>query len=162
MNWFDILSIIILIRTSYIGLKNGLSIEIYKFATFCIACFAAIYSYNKIADIINQNINIIISREQLNAVIFMVLLLAGMLIFRFIFIFAREAIKLSFAKNFDVSSGIILGLIRGVLIVCVIFAVLTWVSNDHVRESIQKRSFSGSYIVKIERLFNSILVKLLP
>jgi len=162
MNWFDIIAIIILIRTGYIGLKNGLSIEVYKFAAFCISGFAALYSYKRLTGILNQYYNIIINTAQLNAVIFLIILLAGILIFRFIFIFVREAIKLSFAKNFDVSSGIVLGLIRGILIVCIIFTILTWVSNDHIRESIQKRSFSGPYIVNLAHQFNSALVKLLP
>ena len=54
MNWFDIFVVILLLRTGYIGLKNGLAVEIYKTAGLGFSGLVSFYFYKGVVSFINQ------------------------------------------------------------------------------------------------------------
>ena len=162
MNWFDIFVVILLLRTGYMGLKNGLSLEIYKAVGLVSSGLAAFYFHQKLALLINQYIITFLSDTQLYVISFLLVLLSGMLVFKLIFMVVQKLIQLNFAKSFDAVSGMILGLGRGVLIACLVFVILQLSGIDHLGQSMREKSFSGPYIVKINNQIDSILVKLLP
>jgi uncharacterized membrane protein required for colicin V production len=85
-----------------------------------------------------------------------------MLFFKFIFVFIDKITQLSFAKNFSTTVGLIFGMARGILIACLTFAILNWVAVDYLKESMQEKSFSGPYIVKINNQIKGILTRVLP
>lgn len=162
MNWFDIFVIILLLRTGYIGFKNGLSVEIYKAAGLVISGLAAFYFYKKPISLINEYTINIISESQFEAISFVVILMAGMLICKFIFMFFQKIIQLNFAKNFNTAIGMFFGLSRGVLVVCLVFMLLNLSAVDYIKKSIQERSFSGQHIVKVNSVVKPALGRILP
>lgn len=159
MNWFDIFAIILLLRTGYIGFKNGLSAEIYKAAGLGISGLAAFYLYKNIVIIINEYTITTISESQFEAISFIAILLLSMLICKFIFMLIQKVMQLNFAKGFNTTAGLLFGLTRGGLIVCLVFMLLNWSAVDYIKKSIQEKSFSGQYIVKINSVAKSILGK---
>lgn len=161
MNWFDIFVVILLLRTSYIGFKNGLSAEVYKAAGLVLSGLAAFSFYKKLVWTINQYTVTLIPDNQLDSISFVVILLAGMLIFKFVFVFIQKVIELSFAKNFNTTTGLIFGLLRGALIVCFVFVILNWSAVDYIKESIREKSFSGPYIVRINSQIKPIVSTIL-
>lgn len=159
MNWFDIFVVILLLRTCYIGFKNGLSCEVFKAAGLVLSGLAAFYFYKKLVLLINQYAVTLMPEDRLNAAAFLAILLSAILIFKLIFIFVQKIMQLSFAKNFSTTTGMIFGLARGIIIICLTFAILNWSTVDYIRESIQQKSFSGQYIVKINSQLKTILTK---
>jgi len=162
MNWFDIFFLIILLRTSYIGFKNGLSAEIYKAAGLALSGLAAFYFYKKLVLFVNQNTFTALADAQMNAISFVTILLLCLLICKFVFIFIQKITKMSFAKNFNTAAGMISGLLRGVVIVCLVFMVLNWSAVEYIKKSIQEKSFSGSYIIEINSVAKVVLSRVLP
>ena len=162
MNWFDIFVVILLLRTGYIGFKNGLSVEVYKAAGLGIPGLAAFYFYKRLVAFINEYTIIAISESQFEAISFIVILLLGMLICKFVFMFFQKMVQLSFAKNFNTTVGMFFGLTRGALVVCLVFMLLNLSAVDYIRKSIQERSFSGQYIVKVNSVLKAILLRVTP
>ena len=162
MNWFDIFAVILLLRTGYIGFKNGLSVEVYKAAGLGISGLAAFYFYKSLVALINEYTITAISESQFEAISFIVILLLGMLICKFVFMFIQKIIQLNFAKNFNTAFGMFFGLTRGALVVCLVFMLLNLSAVDYIKKSIQERSFSGRYIVKVNSVMKIILVRIIP
>lgn len=159
MKWFDIFAAILLLRTGYIGFKNGLSCEVFKAANLVLSGLAAFYFYKKLVLLINQYTVTVMPEGRLNAIAFLAILLGAVLIFKLIFIFVQKIMQLGFAKNFNTAAGMIFGVARGIIIICLTFIVLNWSTADYIRESIQQKSFSGQYIVKINSQLKTILTK---
>jgi uncharacterized membrane protein required for colicin V production len=162
MNWFDIFVLILLLRTSYIGFKSGLATEVYKAAGLVLSGLAAFYFYKRLIWWMSQYTITYISDKQLQAVAFVGILVLGLLVCKFVFMFVQKLMELSFAKNFSTTMGMISGLIRGVVIACLTFIILNWSAVDYIKDSLQEKSFSGSYIVQINNQARIILTKLLP
>jgi len=161
MNWFDIFVVILLLRTGYIGFKNGLSAEIYKAAGLGFSGLAAFYFYKKLVSMFNQYTITTMADIQLEAISFISILLVGMLIFKFVFMFIQKIMQLSFAKNFNTAAGMVFGLARGIAIICIVFMILNWSAVDYIKKSVQDRSFSGSYIIQINSAAKIILGKII-
>lgn len=149
MNWFDIFVVILLLRTSYVGFKNGLSAEIYKAAGLVLSGLAAFYFYQKAALSIGHYALTLFTDEQLNIIAFLIILFTAMLVFKFIFMFVQKIVQLNFAKGFNTAAGMVSGLGRGILIACIAFVILQWSAMDYIKQSVQDKSFSGIYIIKI-------------
>ena len=162
MNWFDIFVLILLLRTSYIGFKNGLSAEIFKAAGLALSGLAAFYFYKRLVSFVNQNTFTSLADAQMNAISFVAILLLGLLICKFVFIFIQKITQISFAKNFNTAAGMISGLLRGIVVVCLVFMVLNWSAVDYIKKSIQEKSFSGSYIIQINSVARVVLARILP
>ena len=162
MNWFDIFSIILLLRTGYIGFKNGLSAEVYKAAGMGLSGLAAFYFYKKLVLSINQYTVVSMADAQMEAISFALILLLGLLICKFVFMFIQKIMQLSFAKNFNTTAGMIFGLSRGAIVVCLVFMILNWSAVDYIKKSIQEKSFSGQYIAKVNSVAKNVLVRILP
>ena len=160
MNWFDIFVAILLLRTGYIGFKNGLSAEIYKAASLVFSGLAAFYFYKKLVLIINQYMITLIPEGQLRAISFISIFILAMLILKLLFILVQKIMQLSFAKPFDTTLGMASGLCRGVLIICLLFTILSWASIDYMKNSITQKSFSGQYVVTVNDQIKNILLKL--
>lgn len=162
MNWFDIFVVILLLRTSYIGFKNGLTAEIYKAAGLAFSGLAAFYFYKKLVSIIDQYMITMVADSLIYIISFLFILLSGVLLFKFVFMFINKVIQLSFAEKFSKTVGLIFGIARGVLIACLVYVILNWTAVDYLKESIQEKSFSGPYIEKINTHLNDILVRFKP
>ncbi len=162
MNWFDIFIVIVLLRTSYIGFKNGLSTEIYKTGSLVFSGSAAFYFYKKLISFISQYTVIGISDNILNIISFLIILIICLLLFKFIFVLIQKITQVSFAKKFNTMIGMVFGLFRGIFISCIIFIILNWSSVDYIKDSIREKSFSGKYIVIVNSHFKDIFVKFFP
>jgi len=162
MNWFDIFIVIILLRTSYIGFKNGLSDEMYKVANLGISSLTAFYFYKKLVLFINQWTVAFADDNIINIISFLSILFICMLLLKFIFAFIQKAMQLSFAKNFNSIFGMVFGICRGAVISCMIFMLFNWSTVDYIKISIKEKSFSGQYIIITNSHFKSLLVKSLP
>ena len=135
MNWFDIFVVILLLRTGYIGLKNGLAVEIYKTAGLGFSGLVSFYFYKGVVSFINQYTITTLSDNQFYIISFIVLLLTGLLACKFIFMFLQKVVRLSFAKNFDTAAGMFLGLARGAAAACLVFMLLNWSAVDYIKRS---------------------------
>ena len=164
MNWFDIIVITLLLRTSYIGFKNGLSTEIYKALNLIISGLTASYFYKKLAGLANQYIaTAVIAENYLKTISFLAIFLICLGILKLFFAFVKRTVQLSFMKGLDATAGTIFGIIRGVLISCLLFVILNWITADYMWESsMQRKSLSGSYIIRVNDQIKNIVLKILP
>ena len=159
MNWFDIFIVIILLRTSYKGFKEGLSVEIYRTAGFCLSGLAALYFYKPLSDLLSRCNTTFLSDTRLNAISFTTILLLVIIISKLIFMLIKKIMQLNFAENFDVAAGLIVGFIRGVVISSIIFILFSWSAVDYLKESVETKSIAGIGLTKINSQIKGLLTK---
>jgi len=147
MNWFDGLVLIILFRTSYVGFRRGLSMELFRFLGLVVSGFAAFYYFKPFGNIITLNTGV--SQAVAEAIAFLVVLICGILIFRLLGTASRKIMQLAFAANIDAAGGLICGVLKGVIIASFAVVLMQQVPSEYISDSIELRSFTGPYLSKI-------------
>jgi len=160
MNWFDVAALIILFRSSYVGFRHGLSMELFRFLGLIVSGFAAFYYYAQLADILTLNTSV--PPALANTISFLGILVFGVMLFRMLGALTRKIMQLSFTANFDSVGGIICGFFKGIVITSFIVVLLQQVPSQYMRDSIESTSFSGQYFVKISSAIYSLVRRLHP
>ncbi len=160
MNWFDLIALIVLIRSSYIGFRRGLSMELFRFLGLIVSGFASFYYYERLGDILTLNTSI--PQPISNAVCFIVILLLGIALFKVLGSFTRKVMQLSFTANFDSIGGAVCGLLKGAIIASFIVVLLQQIPSEYISESIELKSFSGRYFVKFSSNLYSLINRIQP
>ena len=160
INWIDIVVLIILIRTSYVGLSRGITKDFFSFLAIVVATCLSIHYYEKLAgflaghlDFLNQKTAILLS---------FILLVAGSLLILKIFVFLiSRLIKIEFASFLEKIGGLIIGIVYGFLLSSLLLIILSFSQTDYIQGSL-KRSYSAPFIIKIAPRTYDAVLKILP
>ncbi len=143
-NFIDIIIVIILFRICYIAAKMGLAIEFFKFLGVIFATYVSLHYYTKVSDIIQRSLLPKgMPLEFADFVIFLVLaqvIYLGFVVIRNIFC---HFIKLEAVPEISKFGGLLLGLIRGFLVVGLLVYTLSISSINYLTNSV-KNSYLGS------------------
>lgn len=147
-NWIDIFVVILLFRIGYVSLKKGLPVEIFKLLGTLTATFLSLHYYFSISLFLQQRF---FNKKEplliLEFFVFLVLVISGYLIFVLLRNIFYRFIKMQAVSYLDKWGGLVLGTIRGVLLVSLIIFMLVF-SGVNYFETRVKHSFLG------RRLFN--------
>ncbi len=155
INWVDILVIILLIRTSYIGAHAGLSIEIFKIIGILVGLYLSIKYYSIIGALLTSKVALPPNVSESAA--FLILILLSVLTLKLVELGLTMVVKLSFADKLNKWGGFIVGLVRGLVILSLIFMFFTLTQVDYLVKSVNEGSLSGPYIQKIAPFFYQIV-----
>lgn len=149
LNWVDIVVIILLIRISYIALQSGLFLESFKLLGTILALYLSLHYYSVLGSFLANRMGIkTLSPLALNFISFIVLMIAGYLIFKILRELFAKFIKLEPTAGLDKWGGLILGVIRGFLSVSLVIFMLAASHAGYFRKSV-KGSFSGKDLINI-------------
>ncbi len=152
INWVDIVTLIVLLRTTYIGLDKGFSVEIFKFLGTISALALGLNFYPPISQFVNEHSFLPLYLAQILS--FLGLVFICLAIFKLIHLLFKAVVKAEFVKWLDKGGGLVLGILRGVLISSLVFISLLLLPWDYPKYSIKNRSLSGEPALKIaERLY---------
>lgn len=160
INWIDVFVVIVLIRTSYIGLSRGFSTEIPRFLSLSLVIVLTYYYYNGLGQFLSKYP--LITPEMINALAFIFLVVIFALLFKLVCIFVRFAIRIKGPDTFELVGGIVIGVIRGLLLASLILGCLKLLFPSYLNESIYKNSFSGPKIVNLAPGVCKIFTKIKP
>ncbi len=163
INWVDIFVLILLIRTSYVGLRCGLLGEIFKILGIIAALFVSIRYYSNLAQFLTTQV--FFSKLSLpvnRGISFVCLLLAVMLIFKLGRFIARFIMQLEVADPLKRMGGVICGFIRGGIIASLILFALNLLPLDYLKKSINEDSWSGSRLIKVGPAIHHTIIKFSP
>lgn len=147
INWVDILIVILLIRTSYIGARTGLSIEIFKIIGVLLGLYFGMKYYSLIGSWIASKVSF--PPEVSEGIAFLILLLISVLILKLVTLGLEKIVKLTFADKLSKWGGFLVGLLRGGLILSLLFAFFGIIQVDYLVKSVEERSLTGPAIEKI-------------
>ncbi len=165
-NWVDVFIVILLLRIIYIALKNGLPIEMFKLLGVLLAIYISFHYYTLFSDWLGERLPAIQEKsplEFLDFFVFVVLAIFTYLVFVGVRITFYRFIKMEAVPRLSQFGGLILGILRGVLLVGLIMYALVISSIAYLNGSVHK-SYLGRRFFEIapatySKLWNSIASK---
>lgn len=143
-NWVDILVVILLFRTSYIGARTGLSEEIFRIIGILLGLFFSMKYYSALGTLLNTNVSL--PQELVDGLTFFILILLCILTMKLVSLGLTKIVKLAFAETIDKWGGFVVGLFRGAMILSLLFMLFGIANVDYLVKSVEERSLSGPYI----------------
>ena len=160
INWIDILVVILLFRTSYIGARTGLSEEIFRIIGILLGLFFSIKYYSALGSRINASIAL--PQELIDGITFLILILLSILTMKLVSLGLAKIVKLAFADKIDKWGGFIVGLFRGAVILSLLFTLFGILQVDYLVKSVEERSLTGPYIEKIASNVYQVIARTSP
>lgn len=160
INWVDVFVIILLIRTSYIGVRTGLSTELFKVIGIFLGLYFGIRFYADLGGWVSSKIAL--PPELADGLSFLILIFASIITLKYVGLFLSKFVKLAFAKKLDKWGGFIFGLMRGGVIASLVFMFLGILQIDYVTRSIEERSLTGAYIQEVAPLVYQVIARTSP
>lgn len=147
INWVDVLIVILLIRTSYIGAKIGLSTELFKVIGVLLGLYFGMKYYSVVGSWMASKISL--PPEISEGAAFLILVLLSTLILKLVTFGLEKIVKLSFADKLSKWGGFIIGLLRGGVLLSLLFMFFGIIQVDYLVKSVEERSLTGPFIQKI-------------
>lgn len=146
INWVDVLVLILMVRMSYVALRDGLSHEIFPFIGTILIVVFCLHYYNKLGFFLSQNlanipleISNFISFLILVAVLgFLVKLLKGLL---------DKIIKVEWHPVIEKFGGLVVGIARAYIVTGIVLMVLALMPLSYLQWSIRDKSLTGRYVL---------------
>ena len=148
INWVDILVLILILRTTYVSLQDGLSHEILPLVGSVCMLLVSLYYYNKIA-LFFQNNGLNLPIDVLNLAGFILSAICVGLLFRLIKAVIDKIIKVSWHPLIEKFGGLLAGVVRGVILACIIITIIALIPLPYLQRSVRDRSMTGNYFLRI-------------
>jgi membrane protein required for colicin V production len=148
-NWVDILFVILLLRTCYIAVKNGFPSEFFRLLGIILATYLSLHYYINFSDYINsftgkKNA----PPEYLTLITFLVLVVAGYLLFALLGRLVSRFIQLEAVPVLNKWGSFILAIVRSFLLVSLIIFIFVIAPGTYFKNSVAN-SYSGKRLFKI-------------
>jgi uncharacterized membrane protein required for colicin V production len=160
VNWVDVLTVILLLRTCYIGARTGLSEEVFKMVGVLLALYISMSFYSPLGSKINGGFSL--PQNLVDGVSFLILILLCMLSLKLVALGVTKVVKLAFADKINQWGGFISGLLRGAILMSLLFALFGILQVDYLVKSVDERSLTGPYIKKIAPYVYQVVVRTSP
>ena len=146
VNWVDVIVIIIILRSTYVGSQRGLLGEFFHIFWIFIAIIFSTHLYFPISQFLNKYLFIAVNISDLISFLFV----AGViyLIFRFAGKFLQKTVKIEVFPNLNRIGGSILGLVKGLALTMIITLVMLLIPIRYVYYSVHTKSLTGPFFIK--------------
>lgn len=149
VNWVDIAVVILLLRIGCIALKEGLSVELFKFCGVFFATYITLHYYISLSDLIASRISLPEGTTAfLDFLCFVVLTVSTYLVlvlFREVF---GRFIKMEAVPHLNKYGGLALGVLRGIFAAGLVVFALGISSVDYLKDSVND-SYAGRRFFKV-------------
>lgn len=148
-NFLDFVLVIIFLRVCYIAAVMGLSIEIFKLGGVLFSSFIALHYYTYFSDLIMKKSSAqVVPLDFMDFMVFIFLIAAGYLSFVLLRNLLFRFVQLNAIPKINQFLGLLLGILRGFLVVGLIAFTLTISSVNYLSSSV-KHSYLGSQAFEI-------------
>lgn len=155
INWLDIIVVLLLIRGVYLGVRNGLTAELFRFIGTVLTLTLAVQWYSQVADILIANLTLPAWLSQF--LCFVAIAQLVRVIFKYGLTLILKILNIQFIPQLEKVGGGVTGLGRGVLVAGISILVLSFFPSAYITESIYDKSYSGIFLVKaMERTYKSV------
>lgn len=143
LNWVDLIGIIVVIRTFYIGIRKGLLIEIFKFSGFAVGIFIAVTQYRAWGATLSERELFPLPQAEIVAFLAISgLVYASSMVLRFL---VGKVATIQIRGAWDRLGGGLLGFARGCfwMMVLEVTALCFASTTGYLAQSIREKSFFG-------------------
>ena len=154
-NFIDAAAVIVVILAFLIGLRRGLSGELFPFLSVLINLLAGIRFYLPLSDLLLANTRLSADPELARAMAFLAIIVVLGLFLLIVRIVLHIVMKTMFSQGTNRAGGGVLGLARGTLtVILLVFAIGLW-PNNYTRQLIVIDSFIGRTVFKAAPLLSA-------
>lgn len=146
-NWIDVVAVILLMRLGYMGGSLGLSAELTKFLGVFIGLFVSFHWYHTVGEWASARS--VLTPEWAGAIALILLVFSAYLAVVLAIRLMQKAVTVQFAPSLNKIGGIAVGLLRAGVVMSVVLVALQQLPSEYLRTSIQERSWSGRYLVRV-------------
>ena len=159
-NWVDVLVILLLLRSTYIGARIGLTAELFKLIGTVISIALGLHYYNEIAEVLVGYIAIPIWILQFIILVVIILSIRG--IFKYGIVLILRVLNIQFVSQLEKIGGTLIGLGRGILIWGLVLIILSIFPFRYLNYSICEKSFLAPYFIKLTKKTYTSIIGLIP
>lgn len=147
INWVDILIVIYIVRSFFLGKKRGFSVEITSFITAILTLVIALHFYQDFGQSLSKwfLLTLTSARAISFIAISIFILFLGAILARLL----KRIMKLSFLVGIEKIGGYILGTLKGCCISAIVTVALVLSSAGFVQQEVYTNSFLGNYLVAL-------------
>lgn len=146
VNWVDVVVLLLIMRSIYMGARDGLTMELFKFLGVLTGLVVALHLYNKAADIFIANFNL--PQWLCESLSFIVITQIIRLIFTYGIAMILKIMSIQFLPQLEKLGGGILGFARGFILSGTLLVMLILLPSAYLDSSIYDKSLSGKFIIK--------------
>lgn len=159
INWIDIVFVIILLRTTYMGYSRGLVSEVFK-TLGAISAFSILIKngYEILGEFIVEHS--LIPPPASSFMGFGIVVAANLFIFHILGWTTTNIMKIEFISIAERIAGVLAGAVRGLIFIFLIIIAANIAGGDYLKGSIYKKSFSGHYLEVPFKTASSLAEKL--
>ncbi len=143
-NWIDLLSIVLILRMSYSGMRSGLATELARGIAVLVALVVCLRLYPGVAYMMTQRAGI--NPGWATAVAFAVTAIGPYLSTRLTLFLAQKLVTLQFISVLERGGGLAAGVVRGILVTSLVLNFLQVLPSGYLKASIAERSLMGQSI----------------
>jgi len=147
INWIDLLVVILLVRSSYVGFTKGFGWELFRFIGYISTVIATVYYYEYASQLIGDYFPVVYSFS--NLLSFTGVYLVILFIFKFVNILIEKVIKIETVSGVERLGGLLLGFLRGTIFTSFLLISLVFTPIPYFEKSIKERSYTGQVIIKV-------------
>jgi uncharacterized membrane protein required for colicin V production len=146
INWVDLLVVILLIRSSYVGFTKGFGWELFRFIGYLSTAVAAVYFYEYASQLLGDYFPV--AQSFSNLICFTALYAGALFIFKFINLIIEKIIRIETFSTVERLGGLALGFLRGAILTSLLLISLVFMPVPYFEKSIKERSYSGQMALK--------------
>lgn len=146
INWVDALVVILMLRMSYVALKDGLSHEIFPFIGSLLVMVFSLHYYKKMGSFISANL-LNMPSEISNFFSFLILVVALGLIVKMLKGLLDKIVRVEWNPVIEKFGGLVVGVAKAYIITAMVLIVLALTPLSYLQWSIRDRSLTGKYIL---------------
>lgn len=155
INWLDVVVLILLGRGLFLGIRNGLTAELFRFIGTALSLTLAIHWYSQIAEILIANFGLPAWLSQF--LCFLIIAHLVGVIFKYGVILLLKMLNIQFMPPLERPGGALVGLTRAIIVSGILILMLSLLPSDYMNESIYDKSFSGAFLAKaMQRTYQSL------
>jgi len=146
INWVDVLVAILMLRISYVALRDGLSHEIFPFIGCVLIMVVARHYYTGFGGFMSRNMmNMPIGLA--NFLSFLVLVVVLGLMVRLLKILLEKIVKVQWHPALEKFGGLAIGIMKAYVITSIVLTTLSLMPLSYLQWSIKEKSLTGKYIL---------------
>ncbi len=160
INWVDIVTVILLLRSAYVGYRSGLGRETGRLISIIAGIIVSFQNYRLLGNLISSHS--FISSLYSNIISFILLLIVVIFIVKLIMAAVRLLMRVEFVPAIEANGGLILGLIQGGIIASLVLFILVWLPFAPLKKAVIEDSYLGPIVLKISPAIHDSLIKFFP
>ena len=160
INWIDLLAVILLVRSSYVGFTKGFGWEFFRFLGYLGGAFLSVYYYEYVSQLTGDYLPAVSPFS--NLISFTSIYILILFIFKFINTIIEKIIKIEIFSTLERLGGLILGFLRGAITLSLILITLVLMPVPYFEKSVKERSYTGPTILMVVPFLYERAAKIFP